>query len=152
MKKEMFDDLLASVKEAGEIRRGTRKASRSYDFAADDVKAIRSRLKKSQTEFAMMIGVRVAARSPDVVAKALTGKWHQPPNCAPRDTAAMAPSTADRSLPPVWVGSWPELRAPGPSAPSRGHRSEIAAQQRVAAARHSQHRRCCTILRAVDNG
>jgi putative transcriptional regulator len=97
MKKVMFDELLTSIREAGEIRRGVRKPSRSFDFAPDDVKAIRNRLKKSQAEFAMMIGVsvatlqnweqgrrtpegparallRVAAKNPEVVAKALTGK------------------------------------------------------------------------------
>jgi putative transcriptional regulator len=97
MKKQAFDELVASIREVGEIRRGVIKPSRSFEFAPDDVKTIRERLKKSQSQFAMMIGVpvatlqnweqgrrkpegparallRVAAKNPEVVARALSGK------------------------------------------------------------------------------
>ena len=95
MKKNHFDDLVASVRQAGAIRRGEREPSRVTEFAPVDVKAVRQRLGKSQSEFAQMIGVslstlqnweqgrrrplgpaqallRVAAENPEAVAAALT--------------------------------------------------------------------------------
>ena len=95
MKKKDFDNLVESIREAGAIRRGEAVASRVTEFAAVDVKAIRQRLGKSQSEFAHMIGVsvstlqnweqgrrqpvgparallRVASESPDVVSAALS--------------------------------------------------------------------------------
>ena len=57
MKKELFDDLLQSVREAGAIMQGETAPSRVFDFAPLDVKAIRKKLNKSQREFALMIGV-----------------------------------------------------------------------------------------------
>jgi putative transcriptional regulator len=95
MKKTDYDKLVASIEEAGKIRRGKRKASRVFRFDPADIKAIRLRLKKSQSEFALMIGVsvstlqnweqgrrvpegparallKVVAARPDAVVKALT--------------------------------------------------------------------------------
>lgn len=60
MKKQDFDNLVASVRQAGRIRRGEAKPSRIMEFAAVDVKAVRARLGKSQAEFARMIGVSVS--------------------------------------------------------------------------------------------
>jgi len=60
MKKKDFDNLVDSVREAGRIRRGEAKASRVTEYLPVDVKAIRTRLGKSQSEFACMIGVSVA--------------------------------------------------------------------------------------------
>jgi putative transcriptional regulator len=60
MKKKDFDTLVASIREAGRIRRGEAKPSRVFEFAPVDVKAIRRRLGKSQSEFARMIGVSVS--------------------------------------------------------------------------------------------
>ena len=79
MKKEAFGELVASVREAGKIRRGKKKASRVSRFRVSDVKKIRAKLGVSQTEFAMMIGVSVATlrnweqgrREPEGPAKAL---------------------------------------------------------------------------------
>jgi len=59
MRRDAFERLVRSVRQAGRIRRGA-KASRAFAFAPADVKAIRSRLGKSQPEFALMIGVSVA--------------------------------------------------------------------------------------------
>jgi putative transcriptional regulator len=59
MKRKAFDQLVRSVRQAGRIRRGGAKASRSFAFAPADVKAIRGKLGKSQREFALMIGVSV---------------------------------------------------------------------------------------------
>ncbi len=79
MKQKDFDRLVASVKEAGAIRRGELNPSRVTDFDPEDVRAIRAQLKKSQQEFALMIGVSVATlqnweqgrRRPDGPARAL---------------------------------------------------------------------------------
>jgi putative transcriptional regulator len=60
MKKNDFETLVASIREAGRIRRGEAKPSRVMRFAPVDVKAIRRRLGKSQSEFAHMIGVSVS--------------------------------------------------------------------------------------------
>ncbi|HEV8657000.1 MAG TPA: NadS family protein [Thermoanaerobaculia bacterium] len=60
MKKEAFQELVASVREAGQILRGERKPSREFRFRPQDVRRIRTKLKKSQTEFARLIGVSVA--------------------------------------------------------------------------------------------
>jgi putative transcriptional regulator len=60
MKKEDFDELIESVREAGRILRGEAKPSREFVFTPEDVQAIRKRLRKSQDEFALMIGVSVA--------------------------------------------------------------------------------------------
>ena len=60
MKKQDFDQLVTSIRQAGKIRRGLAKPSRVFEFSLLDVKAIRARLCKSQAEFARMIGVSVA--------------------------------------------------------------------------------------------
>jgi putative transcriptional regulator len=95
MKKELFDKLVESVEQAGKIHRGEVKPSREFVFRAQDVRAIRAKLGKSQVEFSRMIGVSlntlqnweqgrrqpvgparalltVAARAPRVVEKALS--------------------------------------------------------------------------------
>ena len=60
MNKKDFDTLVTSVKQAGKIRRGKMKASRVFRFKPADIRAIRLNLKKSQSEFALMIGVSVS--------------------------------------------------------------------------------------------
>ena len=60
MRKQDFENLVESVRQAGRIRRGEMKPSRVTEFTPVDVKAIRQRLGKSQSEFARMIGVSVA--------------------------------------------------------------------------------------------
>ena len=59
MKKESFDLLTQSVRQAGRIRRGDLRPSRLTEYKTDDVKAIRRKLGKSQSEFAAMIGVSI---------------------------------------------------------------------------------------------
>ena len=79
MKNQDFDKLVKSVKQAGKIKRGEMKTSRVFKFAPADIKKIRNSLDKSQSEFAMMIGVSVATlqnweqgrRSPEGPARAL---------------------------------------------------------------------------------
>ena len=60
MKRENFEELIESVREAGRILRGEAKASREFSFTPEDVQSIRKKLKKSQDEFALMLGVSVA--------------------------------------------------------------------------------------------
>ena len=79
MKKKDFDKLVASVKQAGKIKRGKLKPSRVFRFKPADIKAIRKKLGVSQSEFALMIGVSVSTlqnweqgrRQPDGPARAL---------------------------------------------------------------------------------
>jgi putative transcriptional regulator len=95
MKTKDFEKLVKSVKQAGRIRRRKAKPSRTFKFRPADIKAIREGLDKSQSEFALMIGVsvstlqnweqgrrypegparallKVAAENPEAVAKALS--------------------------------------------------------------------------------
>ncbi len=60
MKQKDFDELVKSVRQAGRIRRGDARPSRKFSYRAADIAAIRGRLNKSQSEFALMIGVSVA--------------------------------------------------------------------------------------------
>ena len=60
MKRKDFDELVSSIREAGQIRRGKKKPSRVFKFKPTDVKRARKKLGMSQPEFAMMIGVSVA--------------------------------------------------------------------------------------------
>jgi putative transcriptional regulator len=60
MNEKDFNNLSRSLKQAGRIKRGKMKASRTTSFNPADVRAIRSKLGKSQSEFALMIGVSIA--------------------------------------------------------------------------------------------
>ncbi len=79
MKKDDFEELVSSVRQAGKIRRKKMKPSRVFRYRAADIKKIRVKLGKSQPEFALMIGVSVATlrnweqgrRNPDGPARAL---------------------------------------------------------------------------------
>ena len=57
MKNEQFNELLASIEEAGKIKRGELKASRTFDFPEPNVKDIREKVGFSQLKFASLIGV-----------------------------------------------------------------------------------------------
>lgn len=77
MKEDDFNKLVKSIKQAGKIKTGQLKPGRIYKPM--DIKAIRSKLRKSQSEFALMIGVSVSTlqnweqrrRKPDGLARAL---------------------------------------------------------------------------------
>jgi putative transcriptional regulator len=96
VKSEAFQELLASVRQAGRIRRRAMRPSRVTVFKPADIRAVRKKLRASQTEFALMIGVnvstlrnweqgrrvpdgpalallRVASKNPAAVAEALHG-------------------------------------------------------------------------------
>lgn len=59
MDEALFQQLLASVREAGAIQRGETPAARSNRLADPEVKAIRESVKLSQAEFACLLGVPV---------------------------------------------------------------------------------------------
>ncbi len=59
MNNEHFNELLASIEEAGKIQRNERKASRSFKFPEPDVKSIRENTGFSQSKFAALIGVNI---------------------------------------------------------------------------------------------
>ncbi len=79
MNEAAFRELLTSVRQAGAIRRGERRAARTTVFRPTDVQAVRAKLGASQAEFALMFGVSVATlrnweqgrRTPDGPALAL---------------------------------------------------------------------------------
>jgi len=74
-----FANLAESVKQAGQIKKGKLEPCRTFEFSPLDIKAIRSKLHKSQSEFAHMIGVSVSTlqnweqgrRKPEGPARAL---------------------------------------------------------------------------------
>lgn len=79
MKEQDFNNLIESIKQAGKIRRGEMKPERVFTFSPADIKSIRTKLKLSQSEFAMLIGVSVSTlqnweqgrRQPEGPARAL---------------------------------------------------------------------------------
>jgi putative transcriptional regulator len=79
MKKEHFEKLIASIKEAGEIKSGRTAPSRVYEIKPPEIKSVREELNVSQSEFALMIGVSIRTlqnweqgrRKPEGPAKAL---------------------------------------------------------------------------------
>jgi putative transcriptional regulator len=60
VKKELFDELLASVRQGGAILRGERKPSRRRKLEDPDVRGIRRRYGLSQDKFASMMGISAA--------------------------------------------------------------------------------------------
>jgi putative transcriptional regulator len=50
VKESDFELLLESIKEAGRIKRGEIEPARTFQLKPEDVKAIRKKLKKSQSE------------------------------------------------------------------------------------------------------
>ena len=79
MKKELFAELVESIEEAGKIRKGLVKPSRTFQYRPVDIKRIRNRLHVSQAQFSLMIGVSKSTlqnweqgrREPEGPAKAL---------------------------------------------------------------------------------
>ncbi len=79
MKPSEFEKLVTSIKQAGSIKKGEMPASRRFEFSPPDIKSIRKKLNKSQSEFAFMIGVSISTlqnweqgrRKPEGPARAL---------------------------------------------------------------------------------
>ena len=59
MKKQMFEELIGSVREGGAILRGQQEPSRRISISASGVREIRERTSLSQSEFARLIGVSI---------------------------------------------------------------------------------------------
>ncbi len=59
MDSKLFGDLVQSLKEAGQVARGERAASRRFTVDPLDVKTVRERTGLSQSEFASLIRVSV---------------------------------------------------------------------------------------------
>lgn len=59
MKDELFDELVASVKEGRAILSGEQEASRTYHFDRLDIKHIRETYDLTQEQFAAMLGISV---------------------------------------------------------------------------------------------
>jgi putative transcriptional regulator len=59
VKENLFSELVQSVKEMRAIRRGELRPSRVFEVPEPDAKAIRSRFKLSQAEFASLLGISV---------------------------------------------------------------------------------------------
>jgi putative transcriptional regulator len=57
MKDDDYAKLVASIKQAGEIKVGRRRASRRFSFPTPSARSIRTRLHVSQSQFAHMLGV-----------------------------------------------------------------------------------------------
>lgn len=55
---KLLDELTASVKKAGELRRGEREPAREFDVS-EEVKAIRKATRLSQAKFAKVINMQV---------------------------------------------------------------------------------------------
>ncbi len=60
MDEKLFDELTASIREAGAIKRGKKRASRRAEFEDVDVQAIRAKTGLSQSQFAALLGVSPA--------------------------------------------------------------------------------------------
>ncbi len=79
MKNELFDELVESIREAGEIRQGQRSPSRAFVVDGPNVKQIRSSYDLSQRQFAAMLGISLGTlrnweqgrRTPDGPARVL---------------------------------------------------------------------------------
>jgi putative transcriptional regulator len=79
MKKGLFEELLASVRQGGAIMRGERKPSRVFSVDEPDARCIREKYALSQEKFASLMGISVATlrnweqgrRSPEGPAKVL---------------------------------------------------------------------------------
>jgi len=60
MKKELFDELLESVREGGAILRGEQEPSRRFTMEEPDVRGLREKHGLSQPKFTALMGISVA--------------------------------------------------------------------------------------------
>lgn len=96
MNEREFDQLAASVKQAGAIKRGKLKPGRTTRMDPEDIRMIRRKLDKSQSEFALMIGVSVSTlqnweqgrRRPEGPARALLKIASENPETVVRSLSA----------------------------------------------------------------
>ncbi|MHB8629832.1 MAG: helix-turn-helix domain-containing protein [Aggregatilineales bacterium] len=57
MKDELFNQLVASVREGGAILRGQVSPSRAFSIDGPDIKRLRARYRLSQSQFAALLGI-----------------------------------------------------------------------------------------------
>jgi putative transcriptional regulator len=60
MKDELFNELLASVREGGAILRGERAPARKFVIEGSEIRRIRDGYNLSQSEFATLLGISLA--------------------------------------------------------------------------------------------
>lgn len=92
MNKKYFDELLISLRQGADILQAKEKPSRQFSIHDPDVKAIRKRLKLSQSQFARLLGIHVGTlknweqgrRKPDGPARILLGVAALHPEVLPR--------------------------------------------------------------------
>ena len=60
MNKELFEELLESVRQGGAILRGELEPARTFELSEPDVRTIREQYGLSQEKFASLIGISVA--------------------------------------------------------------------------------------------
>jgi len=60
MKKELFEELLESVKQGGAIMKGSMKPSRVFEFPESEIRELRKNYGLSQDKFASLMGISVA--------------------------------------------------------------------------------------------
>ena len=91
-----FDKLVSSVKQAGAIKRGKLQPGRTTQMEPADIRLIRKKLDKSQSEFALMIGVSISTlqnweqgrRHPEGPARALLKIASENPEAVTRSLGA----------------------------------------------------------------
>ncbi len=96
MNERDLDQLVTSVKQAGAIKRGKLKPGRTIQMDPADIRMIREKLDKSQSEFALMIGVSVSTlqnweqgrRRPEGPARALLKIASENPETVARSLSA----------------------------------------------------------------
>lgn len=59
MKNDLFDELLESVREGGDILKGEAAPARAFEVEVPEVREIREGYRLSQTEFAALFGISV---------------------------------------------------------------------------------------------
>ena len=59
MKGELFNELLESIKQSGQLLQEERNLSRFFDLAEPDVAAIRKSFRLSQPKFAELMGISI---------------------------------------------------------------------------------------------
>jgi putative transcriptional regulator len=99
MKGELFDELVASVREGGAILRGKKAPSRTFAVGGPDVKQIRSRYALSQSDFAALLGISVGTLQ----------NWEQGRR-APEGPARILLQVATKHPDAVWDVVRPDVR------------------------------------------
>jgi putative transcriptional regulator len=117
MKEELFQELVASVREGGAILRGEKSPSRQFAIDETDIKRIRENYRLSQGQFAALLGISVATLQ----------NWEQGRR-APKGAASVLLQVAAKHPDAVWDVVKPVVhqsatKAKGTSRMARGART-----------------------------